>query len=144
LSLQVTTKVRYGMRAMIELALNMKEWPVTISYLAEKQELSVKYLESLMSSLKNAGLVLSKRGSGGGYVLSRTVAEITAKDIYLALEGPVNIVGCVENYDYCEKVQCCYTYDLWRDLNETINSKLANISLKELVEKAKEKNVLED
>ena len=105
--MRVSTRVTYGIRAMIELAMSFEQGPVNLRTIAEKQGVSVKYLEQLFGRLRNSGLVLSKRGSKGGYKLAKRPEEIKLSEIFLCLEGPVVTVECVGDVLSCQRAGDC-------------------------------------
>lgn len=130
--MRLSTKVRYGMRAMIELARQAGDKPVMIRTIAEKQGLSDKYLEQLFTHLRTAGLVKSERGARGGYRLARSADKITALDIYLALGGAAELIECAGHPETCERHHDCPTIGLWRELGAAMRCILAGKTLKEL------------
>ncbi|MFA8343306.1 MAG: Rrf2 family transcriptional regulator [Rhodothermaceae bacterium] len=132
--MKINTKVRYGLRAMIEVAEKGKFDPVRTSELAQSQDLSVKYLEALMVKLKNAGLVHSVRGNKGGYLLARKASTITAYDIFLALDESFEIVPCLCEDRVCERNEFCGTKELWKELAGSMENKLKAIRLENLTE----------
>ena len=133
--LKLSTKGRYGLRAMIDLAKSYDGNPVPImmSDIAARQELSRKYLHALLTPLKNAGLVRSTRGAKGGYFLARPPAEITIKEILAALEGELNIVDCIADGANCSRASNCLARGVWKDLNDAIARLLDNVTLHSLV-----------
>lgn len=137
--IRISTKGRYGTRAMLDLALNYGRGPILLKDIADRQEISIGYLEQIIPSLKAAGLVNSIRGARGGYTLARKPGNIRLKEIISALEGPLSIVECVNEADQCEKVDLCVTRDLWNDLNNIISNYLEEINLEHLVEKHRNK-----
>ena len=130
--MKISTKVRYGMRAMIELARRNNDAPVMLGIIAKNQDLSEKYLEQLFTLLRNAGLVKSERGSKGGYRLAREASEITAYDIFIAMNGPLELVECV-NGKICIRNRACETKEIWRDLTDLIQEHLQSKTLAELI-----------
>ena len=114
---------------MVDLAQNFGQGPVLVRSIAERQEISSKYLHALLATLKSAKLVRSIRGSGGGYTLARPPAEIRLNEIVEALEGPFAVVDCVLDEDLCSRRPFCATRDIWKDLSETLESKLSAITL---------------
>ncbi len=130
--MKVSTKGRYGLRAMIELAANYTAGPVFIGTISGKQDISLKYLHAILTSLKKAGLVRSLRGRSGGYVLARSPARITLQEIFHALEGPLALVDCVTNRGSCRRAENCTTREVWRDLSRTIDDILGQTTLEEL------------
>lgn len=138
-SLKISTKGRYGLRALIDLATYSEIEPVSISSIAARQGISERYLEQLMTLLKKAGLIKSIRGAGGGYVLAKTLGEISVGDVLRALEGSLEPVECAayKTEDSCEAAGGCVTKYVWQRINESINQTVNEIKLKELVEESK-------
>lgn len=137
--MRVSTRTRYGVRAMMELAMNEGPRPVSVRQIAEAQELPVKYLEQLISALRAAELVRSQRGIGGGYVLTRTPEEITIADIYVALEGPLVPVECLSDSVECGREGICATREVWSRVTEAVRDVLASITLADLVADTRER-----
>jgi len=133
--MQLTTKVRYGARAMAELALVYPGTSVSLKEVAGHQKLSVKYLEQIMRALKAAGLVRSVRGAYGGYELARAPGDITLKDVYDALEGAASLTACVEDPDSCPKHELCPTRDIWVEMTDSMTRILRSRSLQDIVDK---------
>lgn len=133
--MKLSTKGRYGVLAMVELALNYGKGPISIKEIAEKQSFSDSYMEQLFSALRTAGLVKSIRGARGGYVLSRDPGEIVVGDIIRALEGPIEVADCITGGDgfSCEKSAECLTRGLWKDVMESINNVIDNRTLQDLL-----------
>lgn len=140
--MKISTKGRYGLRALIDLAQYSEIEPVSISSISTRQGISERYLEQLMSLLKKAGLVQSIRGAGGGYVLAREVDEISVGDILRALEGSLEPVECAAFHEDegCEAAGGCVTKYVWKKINESINRTVDEINLKQLVEESKSVN----
>lgn len=137
--MKITTKGRYGLRALIDLAKYSEIEPVSINSIAARQGISERYLEQLMTLLKKAGLIKSIRGAGGGYVLAKEMSEISVGDVLRALEGnlePVECTGFSEEAS-CEAAGGCVTKYVWQRINESINQTVNEISLKQLVEESK-------
>jgi len=132
--MRVTTKSRYGLRAMIQLAIDTStKERTTLCSIAGKQDLSERYLEQIFSVLKKSGLVQSARGVRGGYSLSRDPSEITVADILKALEDPVEIVGCLRR-GTCVKENDCVTYMIWKRIFDCMINCADSISLQSIVE----------
>ena len=129
---KLSTKERYALRAMIELAVREGHGYVPLAELAKAQGISPKYLEQLAIPLRNAGLVRSERGPNGGYELARLAHEITALDIVSAIAGPLDLLNCIESADACERSQTCAARKLWKKLSESIAAVLAESTLAEL------------
>lgn len=136
--MRLSTRGRYGLKAIIDLALHSGQGPVPLKAVAERQEISEHYLEQLMGSLRKAGLVVSVRGAQGGYALGREPAQITAGDIIRALEGPIAPVECVDESgaNPCGKVDQCVTYTVWRRLRDAMVEVLDSMTLAELARDA--------
>lgn len=138
--MKLSTKGRYGLRALIDLAEYSEVEPVSISSIAERQNLSERYLEQLMSLLKKAGLVKSIRGAGGGYVLARDMRDISVGDVLRALEGSLEPVECTgfSQEEECAASGGCVTKYVWKRINESINKTVDEIKLDTLVEESKQ------
>lgn len=130
--MKISTKVRYGMRAMIELARRNNEAPVMLGIIAKNQDLSEKYLEQLFTMLRNAGLVKSERGNKGGYRLARKPEEISALEIFEALNGPLELVECSVNKECCDRFSNCDTAGLWKEISDFLKKTLMSKNLEEL------------
>lgn len=137
--MKISTKGRYGLRALIDLAQYSEIEPVSINSIAARQRISEGYLEQLMTLLKKAGLIKSIRGAGGGYVLAKDMNEISVGDVLRALEGSLHPVDCVASSeeDSCEAAGGCVTKYVWQRINESINRTVDEISLRQLVEESK-------
>ena len=140
--MKLSTRGRYGVRAMLELAMNAGKGPVPLRDLASRQEISAKYLEQLLIPLKGAGLVKSVRGARGGYLLSSEPASISLYDIVRSLEGPLAPVECVQDANYCDRVGGCTVHMVWGDMGQLLVDFLSNISLAQMVERQREKDQL--
>lgn len=139
--MKLSTKGRYGLRAMIDLAQYSEIEPVSISSISQRQDLSERYLEQLMALLKKAGLIRSIRGAGGGYVLAKEAGNISVGDILRALEGNLEPVDCPALGDSrhgCEASGSCVTKYVWQKINESINRTVDEIKLDMLVRESKE------
>ena len=140
--MKLSTKGRYGLRAMIDLARYSEKEPVSISSVAARQEISEGYLEQMMPLLKKAGLVKSIRGAGGGYILAKEMKESSAGDILRALEGNLEPVRCAAFYseEGCMASEGCVTKYVWQKINESINRTVDEIKLDELVRESRSVN----
>jgi len=132
--MRLTTKGRYAVTAMLDLALHATEKPVPLADISHRQGISLSYLEQLFSRLRRQGLVDSARGPGGGYRLARTAAEIAVVDVINAIDENVNVTRCGGQGD-CQDGEPCLTHDLWCDLSKQIHDFLASIDLQQLVER---------
>jgi Rrf2 family protein len=140
--MKLSTRTRYGLRAIIELAGNQNNGPMQINAIAHKQDISVKYLEQLMAILKSAGFVRSIRGAKGGYILAKPANQIKLSDVFNALEGPVTTVECLENENYCTRAADCVTRQVWAEVQKAIMNVLQSMTLQDLVDRTKDKRTL--
>lgn len=132
--MRLTTKGRYAVTAMLDLAIHYKDGPITLSDISKRQGISLSYLEQLFSRLRKNGLVDSARGPGGGYRLSRAASEINVADVITAVDEKVDAMRC-EGKGNCQGDGPCLTHDLWCDLSDQIYSFLKGIDLGQLVER---------
>lgn len=133
--MKISTKGRYALRLMIDLAVHDKGNPIRIKDIAERQGLSDKYLEQIISVLNKAGYVKSVRGSQGGYTLMKKPEEYTVGMILRLTEGGLAPVSCVEeDASDCERQGGCVTYTLWKKISDAVNGVVDTITLKDLVE----------
>lgn len=138
--MKLSTKGRYSVTALYELALHYGEGVVPLKTIAQTQQISENYLEQLMSPLRRAGLVESVRGSQGGYTLALPPEEVTIGRIITAVEGPIALVGCLLTGTDAEGRSCvraghCVTRQVWAEVRDSINSVLNNISLADLIQR---------
>ena len=130
--MKLSTKGRYGVKAMLDLAVHYGTEPISIKSISERQGISEYYLEQLFAPLRRAGLIKSVRGAQGGYILNRKPIEITVLEIMDVLEGPVEISECLDN-DECNKFESCATRVLWKKIQMSINSVMENVTLQEML-----------
>jgi Rrf2 family cysteine metabolism transcriptional repressor len=135
--MKLSTRTRYGIRAIVEVAENNSRTPIQIKKIAERQDISVKYLEQLMSILKSAGFVRSIRGAKGGYILAKPPNQIKLSDVFDSLEGHVTTVECVEDGDYCTRAADCVVRQVWAKVQQAIQNVLQSITLQDMVDRAK-------
>ena len=132
--MRLTTKGRYAVTAMLDLSINAKKGPVTLSDISERQAISLSYLEQLFSKLRKRELVSSVRGPGGGYMLGRKDSDIDVAEIIDAVNESLDSTQCKGKGD-CHGGEICLTHHLWEDLSAQIHKFLSNISLSDLVSK---------
>jgi Rrf2 family cysteine metabolism transcriptional repressor len=135
--MRLSTKGRYGLKAMLDLAVHSAEGQVTLNSIAERQGLSVSYLEQLFAALKKARLIKSVRGPQGGYLLANSPDDISVGDILRALEGSLAPTDCVsEGHDagLCVSSGRCVTRSVWERIRDGINNVIDNITLQELID----------
>lgn len=134
--MKISTKGRYGLRIMTDIAINSVDSAVSIKDIAARQQLSDKYLEQIINLLSKSELVNSTRGAKGGYRLSRNAEEITVKDILLATEGSLAPVACAENNGSCENYCDCLTSFIWTEIYEATIKVVEGITLADLVKRS--------
>ena len=134
--MKLSSRARYGMRAILELAMEYGKEPLQIKPIAEREDISNKYLEQLIAMLKAAGLVRSIRGPRGGYMLAKPPAEVKLKEVFVTLEGPMIPAECLEHPEFCPRCMDCATREIWADLQNAINSVLDSVTLAGLVERS--------
>lgn len=138
--MKISTKGRYGLRALLDLATHGAEGtPVYLSDIAKRQEISEKYLEHIFGALHKSGLVKALRGRKGGYLLTKQPDEITLHEIISALEGPCNLVDCVTDVTSCPKTDSCVTREVWSLLGNKIEEVLTGFTLAALAERQTQK-----
>jgi Rrf2 family iron-sulfur cluster assembly transcriptional regulator len=138
--MRLTTKGRFAVTAMLDLALHGDEGPVSLAGISERQKISLSYLEQLFGKLRRGALVESVRGPGGGYNLAREAARVSVADIVRAVEEPIDSTQC-GGRENCHDNQRCMTHDLWEELNTTVYGFLEGVSLAHLVERQRTKPV---
>ena len=131
--MRLTTKGRFAVTAMVDLAMRGGERPVTLGDISERQKISLSYLEQLFGKLRRRSLVSSVRGPGGGYRLTRPTTDLSVGEIILAVDEPIDATQC-GGRENCRDEQKCITHDLWTDLNRHIFEYLNSVTLSQLVE----------
>ena len=137
--MKISTRTRYGVRLMIALAADYNQGPVSLKDISKHEEISEKYLSQIIIPLRAKGLVLSVRGAGGGYVLSRPPNRMRLREVIEALVGDLTLVECLEDSSKCERVDICRSRDMWSLLGQKLIEFFDSYSLKDLVEMQKEK-----
>lgn len=132
--MKLTSKGRYAVTAMLDIALNQTTGPITLSMISERQDISLSYLEQIFAKLKKSELVLSARGPGGGYRLSREAAQISVSEIVRAMSEDIDPRKC-KGKENCQGGLECLSHELWADLSEMIDNFLDHISLQQLIDK---------
>ncbi|MCR5350243.1 MAG: Rrf2 family transcriptional regulator [Acholeplasmatales bacterium] len=137
----ISTKGRYALRLMIDIATYSNGTPVTLKDVSSRQNISIKYLEQVVSLLTKGQLLVSVRGNNGGYILSRRVESYTAYDILSVAEGTLAPISCLQTeVNLCPRVEDCSTIDFWKGYYDVIKDYTKGVSLLDLVEKEKERN----
>jgi len=137
--MQLSTRTRYGCRAMVELALNQQDGTMPLNKIAARQDISVKYLAQIFPALRTAGLVRSIRGPRGGYILARDPSDIRLSDIVHVLEGSLAPVECIDAPDLCARSGACATRDVWKALEDRMEDVLQSTTLSDLAESQRSK-----
>ena len=130
--MKLSTKGRYGVKAMVELAINYGGAPLSIKTISKRQNISEYYLEQLFSPLRKAKLITSIRGAQGGYVLSREPKDITVAEIMYVLEGQIEIAECIDGVS-CDNLDCCATRLLWAKIKNSIDDVMKSVTLQDIV-----------
>ncbi len=136
--MRLTTKGRFAVTAMIDLAMHHGSGPVTLAEISGRQKISLSYLEQLFGKLRRHELVESVRGPGGGYCLARDMGQLSVSEIILAVDEPIDATQC-GGKENCHDDRKCLTHDLWATLNERIFDYLGGVSLRQLVDNQKAK-----
>lgn len=134
--MKISTKGRYGLRALVDLAENETGKAIPIREISERQNISEQYLEQLFATLRKAKLVKSVRGAHGGYMLNHDPKDISVADIIRTLEGPIAPVDCVVEDDFCNYIDKCVIHGIWEELADAINGVIENITLADLKDQA--------
>ena len=130
--LKISTKGRYGIRAALDLAMHGKKGPVFLADIAKRQRIPRRYLGHLMTALRDAGIVTSLRGAGGGFSLARDASEIRILELFEALEGPVLPIDCIKDPEKCPRMESCIPRGLWRKISEAVVRELSAVTLSDL------------
>ena len=142
--MKLSTRGRYGIQTMYDLALNADNGPQSIKAIAERGGMPEAYLEQLIAALKRSGLVTSTRGAQGGYMLARPADAISVGDVLRVLEGGLNLVNCLDGEDCCEKACACPSRAVWMKLRDGMNAIVDGITLQDMVEDYRRMNAQED
>ena len=137
--MKISTKIRYGTRAVLELACHYGEGPIELKEIAKRENISLKYLEQVIVPLRTAGLVKSVRGSKGGYSLAKPPSGICLKDLVEVLEGPFNLVECLDDPKVCQRAPSCVTRDIWKEVSEAIYGIFGSITFEDMVNRKRAK-----
>lgn len=130
--MKLSTKGKYGVKAVVDLALHQKENPVSIKSISQRQGISEYYLEQLFAPLRKADIIRSIRGAQGGYVLNKEPKDLTVLELMNILEGPVEISECLDN-NMCSNIDCCATRMVWKKLKESIDDVMGSITIQDIL-----------
>jgi Rrf2 family iron-sulfur cluster assembly transcriptional regulator len=139
LDMKLSTRSRYGLRMLLDMAEHCHEGPVQIGSIAKRQDISVKYLEQLIIPLKKAHYINSVRGPKGGHLLAKPADQITVGEIVKILEGGINLCDCISDPDSCDRHENCPTRSIWKDATEAMYHNLDTITLSEMIGRGKER-----
>ncbi len=142
--MKLSTKGRYGTKALLELALHYREGPIPLKDIARRQQISLQYLEHIITPLVAAVIIRSTPGKKGGVWLARPPQEVRLSEVIGLLEGSIAPVECVNDPKYCPRSELCVTRDLWSELKKAINGVLESTTLQNLVERQKRKEQPEE
>ncbi len=131
--MKLSTKSRYGARAVVEIALHYLNGPVKRKDIVKNQEISDSYLENILIALKNGGIITTIRGANGGYMLSRPPSELNLFEVVKILEGSLSPVECLDNPSSCKRVNFCSTRVVWKKLKEAKEDVLKNVTIQDLI-----------
>lgn len=137
--MKLSTRGQYGTRALLDLALHRDEEPILLKVIAQRQEISLSYLEHLITPLITGGIVRSTRGAKGGVSLVKTPEEIRLSEVIQLLEGSIAPAECVNNPAVCTRSELCVTRDVWGELKKAMDGVLESTTLQDLVERHKRK-----
>jgi Rrf2 family iron-sulfur cluster assembly transcriptional regulator len=141
--MRITTKGRYALRALVNLAMAGTDRPIPIKVIAEEESISPEFLEQIFFKLKKAGIINSVRGPGGGFVLKQTPDEITAKAIFEAVGEGLQITPCAENGTHqgdCARADECLVHDVWQEASDFINGYFTDLTLQKIMDRTNESN----
>jgi len=137
--MKLSTRGRYGTRAMLDLALHYGQGAVSLKDIARRQGVSERHLENIMTPLLSAGLARSMRGQHGGFRLAKMPGEIKLSQVIQAVEGPISLVQCVNDSKLCNRVDVCITHEIWKKLKKAMLNILGSITLEDMVKMQKKK-----
>ena len=140
--MKLSTKGRYGTRALLDVALHQEDSPVQLKVIAQRQQISLHYLEHIVAPLIAAGLLRSTRGAYGGVSLGKPPQEIVLSEVIQVLEGSITPVECVDDPNVCSRADICATRDVWTDVKKAMAGVLESVTLQDLVERQKDKQKL--
>lgn len=137
--MKLSTRTRYGTRALLELALREGQAPVLLKDIAKKQSLSLSYLEHLVAPLISGGIIRSTKGPRGGVALAKSPEDINMKEITYLLEGSLSPVDCIDRTGACDRYDSCVTREVWGKMKSAMDKVLETTTLKDLVDEHKKK-----
>ena len=140
--MKLSTRGQYGTRALLDLALHRGEWPILLKDIARRQQISLRYLEQLITPLIAGGIIRSTRGAGGGISLVKSPDEIKLSEVIQLLEGSLALVDCINSPEVCNRSESCVTRDVWNELKDAMEQVLESTTLQDLVERQRKKEAV--
>ena len=140
--MKLSTRARYGTRALLDLAVHRSDEPVSLKDIAKRQQISLQYLEHLMTPLIAAGMVRSIEGPKGGVLMAKSPKDIKLSEIIYLLEGSIAPVDCVDNPKVCPRAELCVTRDIWEEVKKAMEGVLQTTTLQSLIERQEKKKTL--
>ncbi|MDY7038900.1 MAG: Rrf2 family transcriptional regulator [Thermodesulfobacteriota bacterium] len=137
--MKISTRARYGTRAMLELAANYDKGPILLKDIAKRQDISFRYLDQLIIPLKTAGFIRNIRGKGGGYVLTKPPSHIKLSEVLQVLEGSMAPVDCIDDPQSCNRTESCTTRDVWIQVKDAMFDVLDSLTLGDMVRRQADK-----
>ena len=135
--MKLSTRSRYGTRLMVDLAENYNKGPIQLSSIANRQDISLKYLEQLIIPLKKANFIKSVRGPKGGHLLAKPPGDISVGEIVKVLESEISLTKCIEKPEICDRTDTCPTRDIWKITTKAMYDKLNSVTLSEMINRNK-------
>ena len=133
--MRLSTRSRYAIRALLDLAMQTNEGPTLVREIAEREDISVRYLEQLLLPLKAAGLVRATRGANGGFSLAKDASEINLREIIQIMEGSTSFTECTDSPDYCPRSASCILLSVWIEVTDAANKVLESATLQSLIDR---------
>lgn len=139
--MKLSTRTRYGTRALLDLARHRGDKPVQLKEIAQRQDISLHYLEHIITPLVGAGIVRSIRGARGGIQMSKRPEQVKLSEVVALLEGVITPVDCITDPESCRRSGTCVTRDIWREMKDAMDKTLGSITLQDLVERERKKEL---
>ncbi len=139
--MKIPTKIRYGLRFLLDVAQHGDQGVVTLREASRRQDISQKYLWQVVAPLKSAGLITSERGKDGGFRLARDPGDVTIRDVYTAIEGDCALVGCLSRPETCPRHEHCEVRDVWDAISQGLGDLMHGITLKKILERERKRRI---
>lgn len=141
--MKIPTKIRYGLRFLLDVAKHGDHGVVSLREAARRQDISQKYLWQVVAPLKSAGLITSERGKDGGFRLNRNPRDVTIRDVYTAIEGECALVGCLSRPETCPRHEHCEVRDVWDEISQGLGDLMHGITLEHILEREREQRTVQ-